>query len=191
MSEEAVILHGAPTLAGIKMGSLFRCEYENAEAMRASLREWNQRFSGKGLRVIPLSYQNSKALLYLYRPAKLNRDLSGGAVSAILSGCGYCEGSPARCLACLAMRIQSNDDFPHEIGLFLGYPPEDVRGFIEHRDCDVKCVGCWKVYGDEAKAQKTFRLFRKCSEIYRKRWKDGTPIERLTVKEHTGSGRER
>ena len=190
MSEEAVILHGAPTLAGIKTGSLFRCEYESIEEMRISLREWNRRFSGKGLRVVPLSFENNKALLYLYRPERLSRDLSDDAASKILSGCGYCEGSPARCLSCLAKRIQSNEDFPHEIGLFLGYPPEDVRGFIEHRECDLKCVGCWKVYGDEAKAQKTFRLFRKCSEIYRRHWKNGTPIERLTVKEHTGSGRE-
>ena len=62
MSEEAVILHGAPTLAGIKTGSLFRCEYEDVEAMRDSLREWNRRFSGKGLRVVPLPFENNKAL---------------------------------------------------------------------------------------------------------------------------------
>lgn len=64
MSEEAVILHGTPTLTGIKTGSLFRCEYESIEAMRTSLREWIRRFSGKGLRVIPLSFETNKALLY-------------------------------------------------------------------------------------------------------------------------------
>ena len=191
MSEEAVILHGAPTLAGIKTGSLFRCEYESAEAMRLSLREWNKRFSGKRLRVVPLSFENNKALLYLYRLKRLSRDLGDSAAGEILSGCGYCGGSPAKCLSCLAKRIRSNGGFPHEIGLFLGYPPEDVRGFIEHRECDLKCVGCWKVYGDAAKAQKTFRLFRKCSELYRQRYTDGTPIERLTVAEHTEAGRER
>ena len=73
MSEEAVILHGAPTLAGIKTGSLFRCEYESVDEMRASLREWNRRFSGKGLRVIPLSFENNKALLYLHRPKRFSR----------------------------------------------------------------------------------------------------------------------
>ena len=46
--------------------------------------------------------------------------------------------------------------------LFPGYPPEDVRGFIGHRKWNLKCVGCRKVYGDEAKAEKTFRLFRIC-----------------------------
>ena len=24
-------------------------------------------------------------------------------------------------------------EFPHEVGLFLSYPPEDVKGFIDHR----------------------------------------------------------
>ena len=44
-------------------------------------------------------------------------------------------------------------EFPHEVGLFLSYPPEDVKGFIDHRANDFKCAGLWKVYGDEEKAR--------------------------------------
>ena len=190
MSEEAMILHGSPTLAGLKTGSLFRYPYESADEMRASLRHWNRVFLNKGLRVIPLTFRNNKALLYLFRPAKLKKDLCNDTACRILSERGYCTDSPERCIRCLMRRLEESDEFPHEIGLFLGYPPEDVRGFIEHRECDLKCVGCWKVYGDAAKAQKTFRLFRRCSELYRQRFQNGTPIERLTVAEHKGSGRE-
>ena len=32
-------------------------------------------------------------------------------------------------------------EFPHEVGLFLGYPPEDVKGFIDHRANNFKCAG--------------------------------------------------
>ena len=39
------------------------------------------------------------------------------------------------------------------MGLFLSYPPEDVKGFIAHRANDFKCAGLWKVYGDEEKAR--------------------------------------
>lgn len=159
MSEEAVILHGAPTLAGIKTGSLFRCAYASDEEMRAGLREWNRRFSGKGLRVVPLSFRENKALLYLYRPSRLSRDLSDEAASAILSDCGYCGGSPARCLSCLAKRIQSNGDFPHEIGLFLGYPPEDVKGFIEHRDCDLNASAAGRSTGTRQRHRGRFACF--------------------------------
>ena len=38
-------------------------------------------------------------------------------------------------------------DFPHEIGVFLGYPLEDVVGFIRHRGKCFTCCGCWKSYG--------------------------------------------
>lgn len=38
MSEEMLVRHCAPTLAGLKTGNLFSCEFEDEEAMRFSLR---------------------------------------------------------------------------------------------------------------------------------------------------------
>ena len=34
-------------------------------------------------------------------------------------------------------------EFPHEVWLFLSYPPEDVKGFIDHRASGFKCAGLW------------------------------------------------
>ena len=48
-------------------------------------------------------------------------------------------------------------EFPHEVGLFLGYPPEDVEGFIENKACSCKLTGYRKVYSDEEKAKKFLR----------------------------------
>ena len=70
-------------------------------------------------------------------------------------------------------------DFPHEIGLFLSYPPEDVKGFLEHRPC--KCVGCWKVYENEEAAKKTFAKYKACTRVYCRQLASGIDIERLTV----------
>lgn len=41
-------------------------------------------------------------------------------------------GCTERCVAELIRRVRHEEDFPHEIGLFLGYPSEDVSGFIKH-----------------------------------------------------------
>lgn len=41
----------------------------------------------------------------------------------------------------------------NEVGLFLGYPPEDVRCFMNDSRRGVKCTGCWKAYGDEETEQ--------------------------------------
>ena len=54
---------------------------------------------------------------------------------------------PEQCLARLMERLKDADEFPHEIGLFLGYPPEDVEGFIQEPNGQ-KYTGIWKVYGD-------------------------------------------
>lgn len=53
-------------------------------------------------------------------------------------------------------------EFPHEIGIFLGYPLEDVDGFITHQGENCKLCGCWKVYGNVEQARRTFANYEKC-----------------------------
>ena len=72
-------------------------------------------------------------------------------------------------------------EFPHEVGLFLSYPPEDVKGFIDHRANNFKCTGPWKVYGDEGKARSLFAKYKKCTEIYCALWQSGSKLEQLAV----------
>ena len=58
-------------------------------------------------------------------------------------------------------RLAQREDFPHEIGLFLGYPLGDVIGFIKNAGQNCKCVGCWKVYCNECEAIKAFAMIEK------------------------------
>ena len=149
--------------------------------MNAQIRSLNRRLRSKGLHVVPLRYRDRVGLIYVYRPGKLSADLSDSTAAKILHGKGYCTGSCEKCIGQLARKIRSEAEFPHEIGLFLGYPPEDVCGFMENRACNCKCIGCWKVYGDEAAAKKKFAQYKKCTRIYQDQWAKGTDIERLTV----------
>ena len=179
MSEEILIRQGAPTLAGIKTGSLFPFPCEDHETLITDIRRLNRRLSPKGLCLLPLRFLPGQALLYLYRPAGLRRDLRDAQASELLRQAGYGDESCERCVARIACRFREGKEFPHEVGLFLSYPPEDVKGFLEHRPC--KCVGCWRVYENEDQAQKTFALYRKCTGIYCQQLAKGTNIERLTV----------
>lgn len=181
MSEESVIRHCAPTLAGLKTGTVFCSPYDSSEAMRSAIRAWNKRLRGKGVRVLPLRYKNGSALIYFYRPALLLRDMEDEKTCRILAERGYNISNCERCIVHLIERLSQSDEFPHEIGLFLGYPPEDVRGFIENKACGFKCVGCWKVYGDAEKAQKIFSRYKKCTQVYHDQWSKGKSVERLTV----------
>ena len=141
MSEELLVKHCSPTLAGIKTGNLFSVNFKNADELRACVRDWNKSLSPKGLRIMPMRFDNGRALIYVYRPSKLSKDLSESLAGDMLNFFGYGGKTPERCVSELMKRLRRNEDFPHEIGLFLGYPPEDVKGFINHRAGGFKCVG--------------------------------------------------
>ena len=181
MSEEYVVRQCAPTLAGIKTGSLFPCPYQSRQALMGEIRALNRRLSPKGLILLPVRYLDGKVLLYLYRPDNLRQDLKNRLAAQVLEQAGYSCSKSEQCVVRLIRRLKENEDFPHEIGLFLSYPPEDVKGFIDNRACNFKCSGLWKVYGDEARAQAMFARFRKCTEIYCKLWQEGSSIEQLAV----------
>ena len=81
----------------------------------------------------------------------------------------------------LAERLCCEGDFPHEIGVFLGYPLADVIGFIQNRGKSFTTCGYWKVYTDPTAAQAEFDRYKKCERIYARCYYNGTPIRRLTV----------
>lgn len=181
MSDEVVIRHCSPTLAGLKTGSLFSCRYDSEDELRRDIRAMNRVLVPKGLRVLSLRCKQGSALIYLYRPSRLGRDLTAPVAAHLLEDRGYPWGDPDLCVVKLIQQLRSQEEFPHEIGLFLGYPPVDVEGLIDHGVKDFKCVGDWKVYGDEEQARQTFARYRACTECYHAQWCSGKSVEQLTV----------
>ena len=181
MSEDLIIKHCSPTLAGIKTGNLFSCQYNSKIEIMEAVRKFNKIFIPKGVKLIPLKFGENRVLIYVYRPQRLQRDLSEDLAVTLLKDHGYKSSDTTSCISRLKSRVNAPSDFPHEIGLFLGYPPEDVQGFILHKGNYCKLTGCWKVYGNEEKAVKEFAKFKKCSDIYYSKWLQGTTIQRLTV----------
>ena len=120
-------------------------------------------------------------MIYIYRPGRLQSDLDAEEAKDILLRFGYEESNLDRCICRLADRIYECDEFPHEVGLFLGYPPEDVKGFIELGGRNSKASGYWKVYGDVDRAQKQFERFSKCTGVYLECLGRGLPITKLAV----------
>ena len=180
MSNETLIRSCAPTMASLKTGNMFNCAFESREEMINELRRLNQSLGKKGLRILPLRWREGKALLYLFRPKMLRRDLMNPLAGRILSECGYTCTDPNVCLARLIARLRTEPDFPHEIGLFLGYPPADVDGFM-HRKEDFKLSGLWKVYDDVEGAIRQFARCRHCTEVYLNCLARGFSLDRLAV----------
>lgn len=181
MSEDLLIRHCSPTLAAIKPGNMFCCSYPSNKALQDYIRRLNKILVPKGIRVLIFRCNEGRALIYVFRPKAIEKILENPAAVSILKSLGYREFRVEPCVCQLMGRFQEFGEFPHEVGLFLGYPPEDVKGFMENGACNQKCVGCWKVYGDESSARKTFAMYKKCTDAYCTQWAKGTSMERLTV----------
>lgn len=182
MSEQLLIRHCSPTLAGMKTGNMFGCKYTDLCEVRDFIRSLNKLLRCKGIRVMPLRCTDDRVLIYVYRPEQLSRDLGNNLANTLLTERGYTCTTPERCISCLMKRLRDCEEFPHEIGLFLGYPPEDVHGFIENKPNSCKYTGLWKVYGDTESAKRLFAKYKKCTDAYCRLWSMGRPLEKLAVR---------
>lgn len=181
LEERYLIEHCSPTLASIKTGSLFRISYTSDDNLLHQLSCWNAKLSPKGVLITTLKKEKNMALVYVYRKQQLNNDLKRKGVSVFLQRYGYRSFSANEAICHLKKRFLSTCSFPHEIGLFLGYPLEDVIGFIENGGKNCKYCGYWKVYSDEQEAEKIFARFRKCRNVYMRLFNEGKTVLQLTV----------
>jgi len=181
ISEELVVFHCSPTMAGLKTGSLFNCPAKNDRAFVKRIREMNGHLNPRGARIVPLKNMGKSMLVYMYRPDRLREDLSNSVAKQILAERDYPVGETEKCIVKLVRRLEDGEVFPHEIGLFLGYTPEDVDGFIKNGATGAKCIGAWKVYGNVEAAQRKFAQYRKCTQLYCEAFQKHHSFDRLIV----------
>jgi len=62
------------------------------------------------------------------------------------------------------LKERFTEDCPHEIGIFLGFPADDVAGFIRNKGHNYLLCGYWKVYKDMDRAMRIFSIFDKSKE---------------------------
>ena len=165
--ETVMIEQCAPVLAGLKPAGLFRYETRDCADLARRVRSWNEQLASKGLsvRVLKGCVRTHQFLIYVYREARLRAIFADEAVRAFLAREGYQlpqeQEQTGIMLTQLSRRLCCSAEFPHEIGVFLGYPLTDVVGFIENRGRNFTCCGCWKAYGDPNAARRHFAQLSK------------------------------
>ncbi|CVI64967.1 hypothetical protein NDGK_00036 [Clostridiales bacterium CHKCI001] len=184
MLELKMIEHCSPTLAGLKTANIFNYRFSSIDILLEEIQAENQKLNRKGVFIEILKIKDTQVLLYVYRKKRLEYDLKKDGVKILLSKYGYTSEEVEACILKLKSRLSQYDrydSFPHEIGLFLSYPLEDVIGFIEQEGKNYKCRGLWKVYCNECEAVKLFAKFKKCTAVYMRLFTNGRSITQLTV----------
>ena len=151
--------HCGPVLMNRKPAALI----SQPPAMRQALCSVHRRTGGR-LRLLLLLRSGRDDLVFLYNPILLEQALRDRQAQDILVEFGYTRNATLQeMLHHLHTRLRE-EDFPHEVGLFLGYPPDDVAGFIRHKGEHYKdCCG-WKIYGDEGRARRLSAEHRRCRD---------------------------
>lgn len=180
MPFETIIRHCAPTLAGIKIGSLFTYSYDSLPELHEHIAQRNALLNEKGVYFRLLRTRNGVALVYVYRKRLLMQQLEQAEIRTFLAEWGYDGFTMDACFSQLEQHLQDKE-FPHEIGIFLGYPLSDIRAFIANKGANPEVVGYWKVYSNAEQAMKIFDKYRKCTAIYAQKYADGFEITKLTV----------
>lgn len=174
MIDSLIAYHCAPALAGIKPANIFSCRKSEYPELHRELRDLNMSFNKKDIYFEILCECEKRALVMIYRRNRLSEQLEISEIRRLLSDHGYPRAAGLDdMLGVLRTRIAESPEFPHEIGAFLGYPIEDIYGFIDHKNENCLYTGYWRVYGDVEKCKECFRRYDICRNAILKRLERG------------------
>ena len=114
-----LVCYCSSTLAGNENKSLFfHALYSSQKMIIKEIREFNQKLTQKGIRIIPVHISDKRALIYVYRP-KVKRRFSDETTQIILKCKGYdCTKLHYSASGRLIQKLQSAPGFSKEEGLF-------------------------------------------------------------------------
>lgn len=195
--EREIVLHCSPTIAGLKPASLFThhgcmCGGSASCSNRCTLGDaislCNTQLAHNGTRITFLgSAPGGGTLIFVYRPNLLIATLREPRVEEYLTSAGYDLGNVDFAIGSLRERFANlgREGFPHEVGLFLGYPFDDVTGFIDGGIGNAACTGCWCVYSNAEEAQRCFCRYKMCTRLCTRMFDSGVPIAQLPIMGHS------
>ena len=173
-----VVTQCAPVLKGVKISNLITMKPGGWRKNRAYLKK-------SRIICIPLYADAEKEVLFLYRYEQLERHLKNREVRELLRGCGYESFEVASVLVRLRRRYRLyagiSKEFPHELGVLLGYPVGDVQGFIDNRGENSLTSRYWKVYQNPKEAERIFDLYDRVKEQALKEIMCGRTLSHVAV----------
>ncbi len=156
-----VVLQCAPFLKGLKVSCVISVDAVLYGGLAELFRDTEIAYSR-------LSCSEGKCLVLFYRPDELERYLNSPVIRGLIREYGYSDMNLGEMIRRLAGRIEDFSKrgmgFPHEIGAFLGYPPDDVKGFIENEGKKYLMIGYWKVYSNLTGARMIFKEYDRAKD---------------------------
>jgi hypothetical protein len=174
--ELRLIIQNAAVLKGKRIsGMLF---LNDKELARISMKLHNTNIS-----LIILCTCKKRHLVMVYRAKELEEHLRSKEVSDYLREFGYRRDDFISNLIRLHQRMNGfynkMKEFPHEVGVFLGYPICDIKGFLKNKGERYLHSGYWKIYGNLEETRKKFLSYDEAREIAIDEFLSGRELESI------------
>ena len=169
----------APVLAGVKPSNMLVLENKHIHDVVRVL-------EGTGLSWRCLYAGDEKNIWLLYRKEAMEEIVSGKEQMLFLREWGYEEDTLERMLMKFSQRFRQyrkdkNLPFPHEMGVFLGYPMADVKGFIKYEGKNYLYCGYWKVYENVEERKELFRTYEEIRKVFVEEARKGKNLWQITM----------
>lgn len=178
MSVDTMLIQScSPTLCGIKPASLLSINKQEFQRERNHLRSITKSLGNHGKSVVTLCRLDKKVLLFLFDRNLLRSRLEDKAVQDYLATKGYSQPQVfTQVLGTFLKRLMASPDFPHESGVFLGYPLEDVMAFEKQPNYGYKFCGTWKAYSNVEYARHVSKTYSECRSLCGQWYSQGSSI---------------
>ncbi|MCI7061657.1 MAG: DUF3793 family protein [Lachnospiraceae bacterium] len=151
----------APLLAGLKPSNLLMLRAKELKQVQYLLKQ-------AGIKYFIVAHGQGRAAVLLYNKASLQEYLEQAIVAEKLGKMGYTDLRLGKVLYVFRQHyeafLRGEISFPHEMGFLLGYPVEDVEGFIRNEGENSLYTGDWKVYGNLSEKLRLFGKFETARE---------------------------
>lgn len=168
--------HLAPTVAGLKPATLVSFKESDSELLELCYSAVVREYEGESIKYFIVKSFKGNITILFYNEKKLHNVIFDSNNMRFLNRYGYSgDMLPEEVLEHLKSRF--SDACPHEVGIFLGFPLEDVKSFIEFPDKKCRVCGYWKAYSNEEAAEEIFQLYDKAKEAVMRNFLDSFIIE--------------
>lgn len=169
----------APTIAGIKPATLMNVSVYNGGLPDVWDCYKKNIFTKSTINYYELKRTDKNVIVLFFNYYQLNNLLKKKPIRKFLCSCGYESYSIEFALSMLEYRYTCQ--CPPEIGIFLGIPLKDVKGFMGLNSLQNTKRGMWKIYGDPTVSERLMNNYRNAKNIINERLFDGEdPVDIIT-----------
>ncbi len=158
----------APTIASRKPATLMNITNANGGLLDAWDCRKNHLFADSEIGYYELKRTEKNAIVLFFNHTRLGELLQKRSVTKFLTECGYRSDSIEYALSMLRARYAVRG-CPPEIGVFLGIPLKDVKGYMGLNSLRNTGCGMWRIYGDPVPSEKRMDEYRSARDVVTRR----------------------